>query len=175
MHMHLSKTRLSVRNLGKKPDETFLRALALNEVTAWRDELNAQLADGTIGKSEREELQRLKTKEGMDKSIQMRQVKIILDEKNLSKLDSSQLVKKGGKLFGQSLGYGFIEFARHAHALGCLRRLNNNPELVDGRRLIVEFAIENSVLLKQRDANRAASRANKTDGSANAAKRVERK
>jgi RNA recognition motif. (a.k.a. RRM, RBD, or RNP domain) len=27
----------------------------------------------------------------------------------------------------QSRGYGFVEFAHHAHALACLRELNNNP------------------------------------------------
>ena len=55
----------------------------------------------------------------------------------------------------QSRGYGFVEFRHHAHALACLRELNNNSEY--GRKhaqggagpvgkacnLIVEFSVEN--------------------------------
>lgn len=34
-----------------------------------------------------------------------------------------------GEPVGQSLGYGFVEFQEHEHALQALRHLNNNPNI----------------------------------------------
>lgn len=34
-----------------------------------------------------------------------------------------------GQVMGQSLGYGFVQFKEHEHALGALRYLNNNPDI----------------------------------------------
>lgn len=34
-----------------------------------------------------------------------------------------------GQVMGQSLGYGFVQFKEHEHALGALRNLNNNPDI----------------------------------------------
>ena len=34
-----------------------------------------------------------------------------------------------GQMMGQSLGYGFVEFQEHDHALKALRHLNNNPDI----------------------------------------------
>lgn len=34
-----------------------------------------------------------------------------------------------GQLMGQSLGYGFVQFKEHEHALAALRYLNNNPDI----------------------------------------------
>lgn len=34
-----------------------------------------------------------------------------------------------GQVMGQSLGYGFVEFQAHEHALSTLRYLNNNPNI----------------------------------------------
>ena len=34
-----------------------------------------------------------------------------------------------GKGEGKSLGYGFISFKEHQHALTALRNTNNNPEI----------------------------------------------
>lgn len=71
-------------------------------------------------------------------------------------------------------GFAFVEFAHHAHALACQRVLDNNPsifpakgnkkEVIDseekapliakegnGRRLLVEFAIEDKSKLAKRD------------------------
>ena len=44
----------------------------------------------------------------------------------------------------------FVEFTQHAHALGALREVNNNPNYFEGRRLIVEFAIVNSFKMKRK-------------------------
>jgi nucleolar protein 4 len=62
---------------------------------------------------------------------------------------------------GRSKGYGFVEFSNHADALASLRWMNNNPKAFsvaqkDGpssenrQRPIVEFAIENKMVLKRR-------------------------
>lgn len=34
-----------------------------------------------------------------------------------------------GQVMGRSLGYGFVEFKEHEHALQALRHLNNNPSI----------------------------------------------
>ncbi|OHT14351.1 hypothetical protein TRFO_15260 [Tritrichomonas foetus] len=44
----------------------------------------------------------------------------------------------------------FVEFTKHEHALGALRHVNNNPNYFEGRRLIVEFAIVNSFVMKRK-------------------------
>lgn len=52
----------------------------------------------------------------------------------------------------KSRGCAFVEFESHEHALACLRQLNNNPGVVTAlKRPIVEFAIENVKILKQRE------------------------
>lgn len=69
---------------------------------------------------------------------------------------------------GRSKGYGFVEFLHHCDALACLRWMNNNPhaftvpdtseegkEKGNRQRPIVEFAVENRLVLKRRsDRNR---------------------
>ena len=57
----------------------------------------------------------------------------------------------------QSKGFGFVEFEKHEAALCALERLNNNPKILNPRvkdnkvasaaRLIVEFAVENTMKL----------------------------
>ena len=50
---------------------------------------------------------------------------------------------------GRSMGYGFVEFANHKDALAALRATNNNPAIFGAdRRPIVEFSLENSLVLK---------------------------
>ncbi|KAK3008151.1 hypothetical protein RJ639_015130, partial [Escallonia herrerae] len=51
-----------------------------------------------------------------------------------------------------SRGVAFVEFAEHQHALVALRVLNNNPETFGvEHRPIVEFALDNVQMLKQRN------------------------
>ena len=40
-----------------------------------------------------------------------------------------------GKGVGKTLGYGFISFKEHQHALTALRNTNNNPEIFDDKRV----------------------------------------
>ncbi|XP_061891218.1 RNA-binding protein 28 [Entelurus aequoreus] len=54
-----------------------------------------------------------------------------------------------GRVVGQSLGYGFVQFQEHEHALTALRYLNNNPDIFGAhKRPIVEFSLEDSRKLK---------------------------
>ncbi|XP_042563326.1 RNA-binding protein 28 isoform X2 [Clupea harengus] len=54
-----------------------------------------------------------------------------------------------GQMMGQSLGYGFVEFQEHDHALKALRHLNNNPDIFGpSKRPIVEFSLEDRRKLK---------------------------
>ncbi|XP_068943254.1 RNA-binding protein 28 isoform X2 [Petaurus breviceps papuanus] len=54
-----------------------------------------------------------------------------------------------GNVKGQSLGYAFVEFAKHEHALAALRHINNNPEIFGPqKRPIVEFSLEDRRKLK---------------------------
>ena len=47
-------------------------------------------------------------------------------------------------------GLFFVEFSLHEHALWALRQTNNNPEIFNGQRMIVHFAIANSFATKRR-------------------------
>ena len=53
---------------------------------------------------------------------------------------------------GRSQGYGFVEFMSHEAALGALSYTNNNSNLFpSGKRLVVEFAMEDSRVVKVRE------------------------
>ncbi|XP_051817165.1 RNA-binding protein 28 isoform X1 [Antechinus flavipes] len=57
-----------------------------------------------------------------------------------------------GNVKGQSLGYAFVEFEEHDHALAALRQINNNPEIFGPqKRPIVEFSLEDRRKLKVKD------------------------
>ncbi|KAG7523249.1 RNA-binding protein 28 isoform X2 [Solea senegalensis] len=57
-----------------------------------------------------------------------------------------------GQATGQSLGYGFVQFHDHEHALSTLRHLNNNPDIFGAnKRPIVEFSLEDSRKLKMKE------------------------
>lgn len=57
-----------------------------------------------------------------------------------------------GQVVGQSLGYGFVQFQEHEHALNTLRHLNNNPNIFgSNKRPIVEFSLEDLRKLKVKE------------------------
>ncbi|TFK00871.1 actin-binding Rho-activating protein-like [Platysternon megacephalum] len=62
------------------------------------------------------------------------------------------LTAPAGKGRGQSLGYAFVEFETHEHALAALRHTNNNPQLFGPhKRPIVEFSLEDRRKLKLKE------------------------
>ena len=68
---------------------------------------------------------------------------------------------------GRSMGYGFVEFKNHKDALATLRATNNNPDIFGAdRRPIVEFSLENSVVIhtKERRSEKAHQRQRHSEG-----------
>ena len=83
------------------------------------------------------------------KAVNKKDIKI----KRIRIMRNKERVDKSGK--GRSLGYGFIEFESHEHALTTLRATNNNPDVFgDAKRPIVEFSVENKVALEVQEKRR---------------------
>ncbi|KAI3371397.1 hypothetical protein L3Q82_023989 [Scortum barcoo] len=72
------------------------------------------------------------------KGVRMTECRVMYDRK-----------PEKGQVVGQSLGYGFVQFQDHEHALSTLRYLNNNPDIFGSlKRPIVEFSLEDTRKLK---------------------------
>ncbi|KAJ3043183.1 RNA recognition motif-containing protein, partial [Rhizophlyctis rosea] len=172
-NLFMSRTRLSVRNLGLKVDDKELRKIALLAVKKYWDEVSKGLREGLESEVIQEEEKEGNAAPSATRKPLVKQAKIL---RSKDRVDSSTGLNR-------SLGYGFIEFSSHADALCCLRWLNNNPrafappppkkeagtetageeaaEQPKGKRPIVEFAIENQLVLKRR-----AERSKGRDGAA---------
>jgi nucleolar protein 4 len=151
-NLFISKFRLSFRAISKNLTDIELKNTAKHAVIKfWREVERGERAALEREVMEEEEKMGLETPCSARK-IGIKQAKILKDK------DRLDAVTKKPK----SKGIGFVEFDSHADALACLRMLNNNPEAflnpkkdnsaaktVD-KRPIVEFAIENKLVLKQR-------------------------
>ncbi|KAJ5238639.1 RNA-binding domain-containing protein [Penicillium chermesinum] len=156
--LHLSLTRLSVRNLPRHITSKDLKQLARAGVVGFATDVKNGVRQ-PLSKEERErssddmkELEHLrKTKrQGI-----VRQAKVVFETREGTKVPE----KSGG---GRSRGYGFIEYFTHRHALMGLRWLNCHAidipasaqaegEKEKKKRLVVEFAIENAQVVKRRN------------------------
>jgi nucleolar protein 4 len=90
------------------------------------------------------------------------------DEKNVKQSIPSlhihrDVVSGGNKNMAPSRGFGFVEFQHHAHALACLRELNNNPSYSK------EYAIggKQVALMKERRKRNNSGKKRKTEPSVN--------
>ena len=163
--LHISLTRLSVRNIPRHLTSKDLKALAREAVVGFAKDVK----EGRRHRLSKEELQR--GSEFMRDAEQSRKAKgrgivkqahIVFEAKDGSKIDE----KTGA---GRSRGYGFIEYTSHRSALMGLRWLNgfragksmqrSTVENVSAKtapdetkRLIVEFAIENAQVVARRRA-----------------------
>ncbi|EDO14387.1 hypothetical protein Kpol_193p1, partial [Vanderwaltozyma polyspora DSM 70294] len=167
--LHLSMTRLAIRNLPRAMNDKSLKALGRKGIVQFATEVKDgerhPLSKEEISRSTKEkykfmseeEIQREKKKDS--KRGVVRQAKVIMEVK--------------GSTIGRSRGYGFIEYRDHKSALMGLRWLNVHqvtkgeildglteeekkaldPENLKGRRLCVEFAIENANVIKRRREN----------------------
>ncbi|XP_063782760.1 RNA-binding protein 28 [Pseudophryne corroboree] len=84
---------------------------------------------------------------GGGRSIKIKECRVMKDLKGV-----------GGNRRGQSLGYAFVEFVEHEHALAALRQVNNNPDMFGPKkRPIVEFSLEdkNKLKIKEKRAQRS--------------------
>jgi nucleolar protein 4 len=165
--LHLSLTRLAIRNLPRAMSERALKALGRKAVVEFAKEVvekkRQPLSKEEVLRSTKEKnsFGAVKSKHGV-----VRQSKIIMEQKGTGSL-------------GRSRGYGFLEFRDHKAALMGLRWLNAHEvsiqEILEGvseeekknldlgdskkRRLVVEFAIENAQVVKRRRENVMKSRA----------------
>lgn len=155
--LHLSLTRLAIRNLPRNIDSKELKQLARQAVVGFATD---------VREGRREELSKEEVVRGGDEDRDaeakrkdkgvgvVKQAKIVYET-----TDGKKVKEETGA--GKSRGYGFIEYWSHRWALMGLRWLNGHPlknEAGKTVRLIVEFAIENQQVVSRRKANEARSR-----------------
>lgn len=167
--LHLSMTRLAIRNLPRAMTDKALKALARKAVV----EFSTQVKNGERHPLSKEELVR-STKEKFKfmspEEIDREKKK---DKKNGVVRQAKVIMEVKGSNVGRSRGYGFVEFKDHKHALMGLRWMNvhqvtsdeihaganeddktsEDSEGLKSRRLCVEFAIENANVVKRRREN----------------------
>ncbi|KAL1872197.1 RNA recognition motif-containing protein [Paecilomyces lecythidis] len=166
--LHLSLTRLSIRNIPRHITSKDLKALAREAVVGFAKDVKAglrqPLSKEELKRSADEMKEAEKERKLKGKGI-VKQAKIVFEGR-----DGSKIEEKSGA--GRSRGYGFIEYATHRNALMGLRWLNGHavemkPEngiKEKKKRLIVEFAIENAQVVKRRSEHQAKVRiSDKTD------------
>lgn len=163
--LHLSLTRLSVRNIPRNISSKDLKQIARQAVVGFAEEAKK----GHRQPLSKEELKRsadaMKEADKLRKQKRqgvVKQVKILFEGREGSKID-----EKSGA--GRSRGYGFVEYFTHRHALMGLRWLNGHAVEAPNKagaekaqdkkkRLIVEFAIENAQVMKRRNEQQEKSR-----------------
>ncbi|KAA8649203.1 mRNA-binding ribosome biosynthesis protein NOP4 [Aspergillus tanneri] len=167
--LHLSLTRLSIRNIPRHVTSKDLKQLARQAIVGFAKDVSAGIRQALS----KEELQR--ASEEMKEAEQqrkkkgqgvVRQSKIVFEGR-----DGSKVEENSGA--GRSRGYGFVEYYTHRHALMALRWLNGHAveapttgseDAQDKKkRLIVEFAIENAQVVKRRIEQQAKVRNQKKD------------
>ncbi|GAB1320750.1 RNA recognition motif-containing protein [Madurella fahalii] len=149
--LHLSLTRLAIRNLPHNLGSKELKALAREAIVGFAKDVKEgrrqplSKEENSRGGEQDKEAERRRKEKG--KGV-VRQAKIVFETKEGSKVDE----KTGA---GRSRGYGFIEYSSHRWALMGMRWLNGHAlknEAGKTQRLIVEFAIENANVVQRRRA-----------------------
>jgi nucleolar protein 4 len=168
--LHLSMTRLAVRNLPRAMNDKSFKQLGRKAIVEFAKEV-------------KEDKRQPLSKEEIDRSTKQKHFVLeklgITDDEEKKRVSKHGVVTqakvinevKGSGEHGRSRGYGFLEFRDHKHALMALRWLNahevTKTEIVSGlteeqkkmaerektinrRRLVVEFAVENASVVKRR-------------------------
>ena len=169
--LHLSLTRLSVRNLPRSMTSKELKEVARKAVVGFASDVKAgirrPLSKEEVARGGEEMKQADRERKAKGKGI-VRQAKIVFEG-----LEGGKVREDSGG--GRSRGYGFIEYTSHRSALMGLRWLNGHPietrtpngeeQDNDGRRsrdnkkrLIIEFAIENAQVVGRRREREAKAR-----------------
>ncbi|KAI1393232.1 RNA-binding domain-containing protein [Hypoxylon trugodes] len=155
--LHLSLTRLAIRNIPRDIDPKKLKALAREAVVGFASDVKEgrreplSKEETARGGEEDREAERRRKEKG--KGI-VKQAKIIFENKEGSKVPEADGA-------GKSRGYGFIEYSSHRWALMGLRWLNGHAlknSADKTQRLIVEFAIENAQVVARRKDSQAKQR-----------------
>ncbi|KAI9006137.1 hypothetical protein BC832DRAFT_531303 [Gaertneriomyces semiglobifer] len=164
-NLYISRTRLSVRNLGLRVDDKELKKVSLLAVKKFWDEVSKGQREPLEPEVIKEETEEGKPVPSAKRKANVKQAKIVRSK------DRIDMITK----LPRSKGYGFIEFDSHADALACLRWMNNNPRAFApkpsaeqkedaedsteaptvGKRPIVEFSIENRQVVKRREDRRS--------------------
>ena len=155
--LHLSLTRLSIRNLPRSIISKDLKALAREAAVGFardvKSGLRKELSKEELSRGGEEMKQAEKARKAKGKGI-VKQAKIVFEGRA-----GSKVTEDSGA--GRSRGYGFIEYSSHRWALMGLRWLNGHAvepaKNADGtndkerrKRLITEFAIENAQVVGRR-------------------------
>ncbi|KAH6613990.1 hypothetical protein C7974DRAFT_68120 [Boeremia exigua] len=171
--LHLSLTRLSVRNLPRSITSKDLKQLARKGVVGFAEDVKLgkrqKLSKSEIARGGEEMVIAEKIRKKRGKGI-VRQAKVVFETEKGSKVGEDTGA-------GRSRGYGFIEYYTHRNALMGLRWLNGHAvdykikgetpkskkaqkEAMEDKRkrLIVEFAIENANVVSRRSAAEEKSR-----------------
>lgn len=163
--LHLSLTRLAIRNLPRDMTSKDLKQLARQAVVGFASDAKEgkrsalskeELARG--GPEDRDAEHRRREK---GKGV-VKQAKVVFETRDGKKVDE----KAGAVGAGKSRGYGFVEYSSHRWALMGLRWLNGHPlknEAGKTVRLIVEFAIENAQVVSRRRANESRARTKRAE------------
>lgn len=171
--LHISLTRLAVRNMPRNLDSKGLKALAREAVVGFATDVKAGLRqplskEDARGGEEDKVAERRRKEKG--RGI-VKQTKIMFENK-----EGSKVAEVDGA--GKSRGYGFIEYTSHRWALMGLRWLNGHAVQSDNgktQRLIVEFAIENAQVVARRKELQAKTRAYHPGGSKDNPTQIEAK
>lgn len=171
--LHLSLTRLSVRNIPRSITSKDLKQLARQAVVGFAEDVKA----GKRAKLSKEELARGGDEMTLAEKVRKKRGKGLVKQAKIvyETTEGTKVSETTGA--GRSRGYGFIEYYTHRNALMGLRRLNGQAvdyrvkgELPKGKkqakeatedrkkRLIVEFAIENANVVNRRSDRETKSR-----------------
>lgn len=157
--LHLSLTRLSIRNIPRSLTSKDLKALAREAVVGFakdvKEDRRIPLSKEELSRGGDEMRNADKERKAKGKGI-VKQAKVVYEGREGSKVSE-------GSGAGRSRGYGFIEYVSHRSALMGLRWLNGHSVrpvrsgdssgagINEGaKRLIVEFAIENAQVVARR-------------------------
>ncbi|KAK4165417.1 putative nucleolar protein [Cladorrhinum sp. PSN259] len=149
--LHLSLTRLAVRNIPNNIDSKGLKALAREAVVGFAKDVKEgkrapiSKEENLRGGEQDKEAEHRRKEKG--KGV-VSQAKIVFETTHGQKVEEK---KAAGA--GKSRGYGFIEYSSHRWALMGLRWLNGHAlknEQGKTQRLVVEFAIENANVVQRR-------------------------
>ncbi|KAL8832537.1 MAG: hypothetical protein Q9191_000219 [Dirinaria sp. TL-2023a] len=153
--LHVSLTRLSVRNLPRTVTSKDLKGVARKAVVGFAEDVKAgkrqQLSKEELARGGEASRLAEKARKAKGKGI-VRQAKIVFEG-----VEGSKVQESSGA--GRSRGYGFVEYTSHRWALMGLRWLNGhifnsqNPgqgSQEQKKRLVVEFAIENAQVVARR-------------------------
>ncbi|KPI41836.1 putative RNA-binding protein [Cyphellophora attinorum] len=168
-NLGISLTRLSIRNLPRWVTSKDLKQLAREAVVGFASDCKAGKRSALSAEENRRaadlmaELETQRKKKGVGI---VRQAKIVFE-------DSKQGSKVKEGMGGRSRGYGFVEYWSHRSALAGLRWLNGyvlkpkeggEGEGERGKRLIVEFAIENAQVVQRREGREKRGRERRDGG-----------